>query len=154
MSFVELVPAKPEHIAPIASRMREWDRIETEAMGHSPALALRLGIAASVDCYTAIIDGEPEAMLGLVPVNVLDGEGSPWMLGTDAIYANPRATVELSRRLVRQWRDSLPNLRGLIASGNVRAIRYLRRLGFTVAEERLTVSGVDFVKFAMEAPLV
>jgi ribosomal protein S18 acetylase RimI-like enzyme len=129
--------------------MRQWDQVEAKAMGHSPAAALMLGMAASVDCYTVMIDGKPEGMIGMVPKNILEGEGAPWMLGTDAIYANPRALLTLSRRVVRIWRDSLPNLRNVVAAENARAIRYLRRLGFAVGDERVSVGGVDFVTFAM-----
>ena len=145
--MVELVPAEESHIAPIAERMREWDRIEAGANGHGPAEALWLGLKGSVDCFTALVDGEPEAMLGLMPKNVLEGEGFPWMLGTEAIYENPKATVKLSRKMVAQWSDSTPRLVGLVAHGNDRAIRYLRRLGFTVEEEVTVIRGVEFVKF-------
>jgi ribosomal protein S18 acetylase RimI-like enzyme len=148
--MIELVPAREEHIAPIAAGMREWDRRETAAFGRTPERALQLGLKASVDCMTALDDGEPVAMLGLVPKNVLEGEGCPWMLGTDAIYANPRATLVLSRQMVERWADSTPRLVNLIAAGNDRAIRYLRRLGFTVGEERLDIGGTDFVMFTRE----
>jgi hypothetical protein len=147
MSFVELVAPRPEHIALIASRMREWDRIEARAMGHTPAQALRLGMAASVDCYTVMIDGEPEGMIGMVPRNILEGEGAPWLLGSEAIPNNPRALMVLSRRLIAIWRDSLPKLGNLVAAENVRAIRYLRRLGFRLGDERVSIGGVDFVRF-------
>lgn len=148
--MIELVPAQLEHVEPIATRMRDWDRVEAEAMGHTPGEALRLGIMASVDCYTVMIDGEPEGMIGLVPKSILDGEGSPWLLGTDVIGMNPRPLLVLSRKLIGVWRDSLRNLTNLVAAENARTIRYLRRLGFTVEEERQVIGGVDFVKFTME----
>jgi ribosomal protein S18 acetylase RimI-like enzyme len=149
--LIELVPASEEHIAPIAENMREWDRAEVAAMGRTPRQALWLGLKASTDCYTALVDGRPQAMLGLVPKNVLEGEGCPWMLGTDAIYANPRGTLTLSRKVIGIWRDSLPRLQNLVAAGNDRAIRYLRRLGFTVGEERRVIGGLEFVAFTMES---
>jgi ribosomal protein S18 acetylase RimI-like enzyme len=148
--MIELVPSTLWHIPVIAGRMREWDRRETEAMGHSPEKALALGLKASIDCMTALINGVPAAMLGLVPRSIIGGEGAPWMLGTDAIYANPRPTMVLSRRMIERWRDSLPTLRNLVAAGNDKAIRYLRRLGFEVGEERTVIRGVEFVTFSME----
>jgi hypothetical protein len=147
---IRLVPAELHHIRPIAARMRECDRIEAAAFGHSPEGALVLGLKGSVDCYTALVDGEPEAMLGLMPKNVIEGEGLPWMLGSDAIYRNARATMVLSRRMIEHWHDSLPRLSNLVAAGNDRAIRYLRRLGFEVGVERTMIGGVEFVTFAME----
>lgn len=148
--MIELVHAEEGHIPPIAENMRAADIEEARAFGHSPHQALWLGLKASVDCMTALEDGEPVAMLGLVPKNVLEGEGSPWMLGTDAIYANPRATMVLSRKMIEVWSDSTPRLQNLIAVGNDRALRYLRRLGFAIGKERTVIGGVEFVTFSME----
>lgn len=119
-------------------------------MGRTPIQALTLGLKASVDCFTAIVDDKPEAMLGLVPKNVLEGEGQPWMLGTDAIYASPRGTMALSRMMLERWRDSLPRLTNLIAKKNDRAIRYLRRLGFGIGKEVTVIGGLEFVSFTTE----
>jgi hypothetical protein len=79
--MIELVPASLKHVGPIATRMRAADVEETGAMGRTPKQALRLGLRASVDCMTVLIDGRPEAMLGLTPKNLLEGEGMAWMLG-------------------------------------------------------------------------
>jgi ribosomal protein S18 acetylase RimI-like enzyme len=147
---VELVPAKLSHIPSIASRMRDWDRKEAGAFGRDPDLALRMGFVASVDCKTAMVNGHPEAMLGLVPKNVIEGEGQPWMLGTEEVYRHPRAVLTLSRKMVDVWRDSLPTLRNLVGADNVRAIRYLRRLGFEIGKERQVIGGTEFVTFTME----
>jgi hypothetical protein len=150
MSAVELVPAEEAHIAPIAENMRIMDRWEAAAFGHSPEQALWLGLKASVDCMTAMVDGEPVAMLGLVPKNIIEGEGQPWMLGTDAIYDNPRATLVLSRRMVERWRFTLPNLSNYVAAKNDRAIRFIRRLGFRIEGERRVIGGLEFVTFTRD----
>lgn len=150
MSFIELVPALEEHIAPIARGMREIDKAEAKAMGRGPTEALWLGLKASIDCMTALVDGDPAAMLGLVPKNLIEGEGCPWMLGTDAVYEHPRATLVLSRKMVERWSDSTPRLVNLVAIQNDRAIRYLRRLGFDVGKERQLIGGLEFVTFTKE----
>src|SRR4051812_32340941 len=102
-SRIELVPARLVHVGPIATRMRESDRIEVEAFSHSPKEALRLGLRASVDAFTVMIDGKPEGMMGLRPTNILDREGCPWMLGTDELYRHPRAWLELMPKAVALW---------------------------------------------------
>jgi hypothetical protein len=96
-----------------------------------------------------LVDDRPEAMLGLRPGNVLDREGAPWMLGTDAIYGHPRAWLELAPKVVAIFRDSSRNLSNLIGKSNVRAIRLLRRLGFTIGEEVTVIGGIEFVTFSM-----
>lgn len=149
--MIRVAPATLAHVGPIATRMRAADVAECLAQGHSPKQALRIGLRSSVDALTAFVDGRPEAMMGLVPENVLEGRGRPWMLGTDAVYRNPRALVALGPRIIAAWRDSTPELGNLIWRENVRAIRMLRRWGFNIEDEVKIMGGLAFVKFTMGA---
>jgi hypothetical protein len=150
-SFVQLVPAKPTHVGPIANRMRADDVREAAAFGRTPKSALRLGIRASVDCYTVMIDGKPEGIMGLFPANALEREGRPWMLGTEELYGHPRAWLKLMPLMVARWRDStsLRSLSNHVAKANDRAIRLLRRCGFEIGDEPTVIGGVEFVTFRM-----
>lgn len=150
MNVVELIPAELGHIPPIAENMRAPDAEEARAMGHSATSALSVGLKGSVDCYTAMLNDRPVAMMGLMPKSIIEGEGYPWFLGTEEVYHNGKAMLALGPKVVRLWRDSLPCLSGLVAVTNARAIRYIRRLGFEVGEERTVIGGVEFVTFKME----
>jgi hypothetical protein len=130
--------------------MREADVIECRAMGHSPKEALRIGLRASSICFTAKVDGRPEAMLGLVVNNALCGDGTPWMLGTDAIYDHPREMLTWGPRILALMLDSTPRLSNVVAIENTRAIRFLRRLGFAIREGVIVFAGTEFVTFEME----
>jgi ribosomal protein S18 acetylase RimI-like enzyme len=141
------VPASPAHIGRIANRMRADDVIECAAMGHRPKQALRDGLAASSLCFTALVDGRPEAMFGLVVTNALAGEGTPWMLGTDAIYRHPRTMLRWAPRFLAAMLDSTPALGNLVSVDNVRAIRFLRRLGFSIGKDRILFASTEFVAF-------
>lgn len=147
---VRLVTASPAHVGRIANRMREWDRIECAALGRTPKGALRQGIVASSLCLTAMVDGVPEAMLGLVVTNALCGEGCPWMLGTDAIYRKPRDMLRFGSVILPAMFDSTQRLSNIVARGNVRAIRMLRHWGFSIREEVILSAGVEFVAFEKE----
>ena len=147
---IRIVPASPAHVGRIACRMRADDVIECAAMGHTPKQALREGLIASTLCFTALVDGRPEAMVGLVVASALSGEGTPWMLGTDAIYDHPRAMLRWGPRFVAAMLASTPVLSNLVAVDNVRAIRFLRRLGFRLAEDRILFAGTEFVAFSQE----
>ena len=129
--------------------MRADDVRECAAMGHAPKAALRDGLTASSRCFTALVDGRPEAMFGLVVTNALNGEGTPWMLGTDAIYLHPRAMLRWGPRFVAAMLDSTPALSNLVAVDNVRAIRFLRRLGFSIGEDRIMFASTEFVAFSL-----
>lgn len=148
--MIELVLATLAHVGPIATRMRHWDQVECEAHRKLPKQALRLGLAGSIDVFTAKLDGRPEAMMGLVPVNALTGEGSPWFLGTEAVYDNPRAMLAFAPHVLGKWRDSTPCLESIVANGNARAIRLLRKWGFTIGNDVRMVGDVPFVSFRME----
>jgi hypothetical protein len=149
-SRVELRPASPAHIGTIARRMREHDVAECAAFGHTPKQALRGALASSSIAFTAFADGRAEAMMGLVVTNALCGEGSPWMLGSEAIYDHPREMIRMGPRILALMADSTPSMSGLVGAGNARAIRLLRRWGFAVGDVSSARCGVSFVSFEKE----
>jgi hypothetical protein len=148
--MITLVPASPAHIGTIAARMRAADRIECVAMGLSPKGALRSGLRASSLCLTAKVDGRAEAMIGLVVANALCGEGVPWLLGTEAVYDHPRAMLRRGPRILAAMLDSTPRLSNLVAVQNIRAIRFLRRLGFAMGGEVIMHGGTGFITSSIE----
>jgi hypothetical protein len=127
--------------------MRPDDVIECSAFGHTPKQALRLALQTSSICLTAFVDDRPEAMMGLVVNNALCGEGAPWMLGTEAIYDHPREMIRMGPRILKLFSDSTPAMTGLVGSGNVRAIRLLRRWGFTIGLGVIVFAGVELIPF-------
>lgn len=153
-SGVTIVPAQPVHINRIANNMREIDRVECEAFGRTPKQSLRRGLAASSRCWTALVDGQPHAMFGVVIESALGGLAVPWMLGTDEIYRHPRELLMWGPGIIERLHDSTLTLRNVVSSDNHQAIRLLRRWGFTVAEEQIEVGGVMFRQFFKEPSCV
>lgn len=131
--------------------MRVEDRRECAAFGHSPKQALRDGLNASTICLTALVDGKPEAMMGLVVVSAIEGLGRPWMLGTDEIFRHGRELIAWGPGILSGMFDSTPRMSNLVSSTNARAIRLLRRWGFAVEEQEEMIGGVAFRKFWMGA---
>lgn len=130
--------------------MRRADVVECVALGRTPKQALRGGLSSSIPCLTALVDGRPEAMLGLVVQSALGGEGIPWMLGSDAIYDHPREMIRTGSALVAAMLDSTPSLTNVVAGENIRAIRMLRRWGFSIGEDRQLFGGIEFLTFSLE----
>lgn len=130
--------------------MRDHDVIECAAFGHTPKQALRGALAASSIAFTAFADGRAEAMMGLVVTNALCGAGSPWMLGSEAIYDHPREMIRTGPRVLALMADSTPSLGGLVGRDNVRAIRLLRKWGFAVGDVPSARGGVSFVSYEKE----
>lgn len=108
-------------------------------------------MSTSSKAWTATVDGQPEAMFGLVVESALSGEGTPWFLGSEEVYRHGRALLMWGPGIVAAMRDSTPALRNLVSARNARAIRLLRRWGFTVGDEETMIRGVPFVHFEMAA---
>lgn len=148
---VEIVPASRAHIGRIARRMRAHDREECEARGRSPACALRYSLASSQFALTALVDGSPHAMFGVTPYSLVNGIGRPWFLGSDEVYRHPREMIERGDMIVEIMQDSFPRLENVVSAGNHRAIRLLRRWGFSVGGVGHEVGGVSFLPFWRES---
>jgi hypothetical protein len=144
---VDIIHARPTHIGPIAVRMRAADRIEAEAMGHSPKGALRHGYRLSLKPLTVVVDGHPEAMMGVVPQSLMGGRGTVWMLGTDEIYRHPRELALLGPRILAGFLEECPILENIVAISNRRAISFIKHLGFNVDGATIMCGGVEFVGF-------
>lgn len=86
-------------------------------------------------------------MLGLEVRSAIEGHGAPWMLATDVAYQHGRELLGLGPLVIGVLADSTPRLSNLVSAGNTRAIRVLRRWGFTVGAEEKTVGGVPFLTF-------
>lgn len=145
---MKLVAAEPAHVPHLAATMREADRIEVGAIGRTPESALRMGLASSLWALTAIDDGEPLAMLGVCPRNMMAGDGVPWMLGSERIYDRARELVRYGPAIIAEMRSRFERLENVVHIDNVRAIRFLRHFGWSVSEEPETIGGLPFVRFS------
>jgi hypothetical protein len=130
--MIEIVPARFTHVGPIATRIREIDRIECMVFGHSPKEALRNGLMASTIAWTALVDGRPEAMFGASTISLLDNTGRPWMLMTDDAMKHQKALVRLGRIYTDAIHRHYTRLENWVHCDNAAAIRWLSRLGFAV----------------------
>lgn len=148
---VRIIPASPAHVGRVANRMRDIDRLETGAKGRSPKAAVRLSLKSSTWACTVLLDGEPVAMFGVVPVSLVEDRARPWFLGSDAVYRHGRDMLTIGERVLARMLGDFRRLENVVSSGNVRAIRLLRRWGFTVEGEEIMVGGVPFVAFWKEA---
>lgn len=147
--MISVVPAQLRHVNTIARRMRAIDALECEAGGRTPKQALRDGCLFSDKAWTALVDGRPEAMFGVLTISAVEGLGSPWMLGTDVVLRHARALLLHGPHYVDAMRDSIPRLRNLVSCDNGPAIRLLRKLGFTVGDVKVMRGNMPFYQFEM-----
>ena len=130
---LEIVAASMDHVAPIACRMREADRLEVLASsGASPHQALMFSLGKSSVAWTAIVDDQPEVMFGVGDLNVLTATGAPWLLGTDAVERHFRLFLRQSVGWRGKLLDRYSVLRNFVDDRNEVSKRWLTWLGFTL----------------------
>lgn len=153
MSAWRIIPAEAAHIAPIAAHMREADRREVMAShGHGPGEALAASLAHSDLAWTCLVDREPAFMWGAARAgSLLTLTGSPWLLGTPAIYKVRRAFLRHSRPYVELMQARFPRLENHVHAENRLSLRWLAWCGFTVEETPTLMGGEPFYFFWREA---
>lgn len=130
--------------------MREIDALECTAFGKTPKQALRDALARSSIAWTALVDEVPEAMFGVVVESVLGQKGTPWFLGTEAVYRHGKALLSWGPGIILRLHNSNLSLSNVVSSGNVKAIRLLKRWGFEVSDEEVEHGGEKFRMFVKE----
>ena len=135
MPPVEVVPARPEHLAPIARAMRASDRAEVWAAAMlGPGQGLALSLAASPLAWTGVMGGQPACMFGACAVPADPNHGVPWLLGTDAIDHNAVAFLRHTRATITVMQERFPFLSNHVDARNATSVRWLRWLGFTLGD--------------------
>jgi hypothetical protein len=128
-------PTEPGDAAQLFANLRASDLAECQAYGR-PGIAA--GIASSVNrsalCWTGLVDGELAAIIGVAPVNMLTGIGSPWMLGTPVLDEHSRILVRRTPEYIARMLKAFPHLVNFVHAKNTTSVRWLRRLGFTLHE--------------------
>ena len=146
---IELVNARLTHVGPIATRMREHDRIECQALGRTPKEGLRIGLRMSLRPLTVLVDGRPEGMMGAVPLSMIGGRAVAWMLGTPELYRHPRAWALLAPRVIEDMLGTFQSLENIVSLRNRSAIRFLTHMGFRFGDKVQERGGVEFVSFSL-----
>lgn len=116
-------------------------------MGHDAKTALRSARRKSLWSLTVMANGEPIAMLGLAALNLVEGVGVPWFLGTDAVYKQGRSFLVKGSAVIAHMRQTTPTLVNLVSRDNDRAIRLLGRWGFSLGDQPEVHGGVEFIPF-------
>lgn len=117
----------------IAPRMRPADRVEVEACTTLDMhAALSMAARTSSQVWAIDIDNEPAGIFGCVPFSLIGGVGCPWLLGTDALERAPSSLTREGRRYIRRMLASFPELMNYVDVRNVKSIRWLRALGFSI----------------------
>ena len=153
MADIHLRSASVEDAALLARTLRPADRDEVIATVGPDGIerAIVRSILLSTDAKAAEADGELVALLGVAPISLLGGIGAPWFLGTPRVDRLPGALTRGARRYLAEiMAADYPVLRNHVDARNVRSVRWLQRLGFTIhPAEPFGVAGLPFHLFEM-----
>lgn len=153
MADVLIRPTQPGDAAELAANLRPSDLAECRAYGRPDIAA---GIISSANrsmlCWTGLVDGELAAIIGVAPISVMSGIGSPWMLGTPVLDRHSRVLVRRTPEYIAKMLNAFPHLVNFVHAKNTTSVRWLRRLGFTLhAAQPYGALGEPFHPFEMRA---
>ncbi len=147
----EIVTAQVGHIISISDHVRDADRQEFWAATYSsPAEVMVRGLRISDKAWTGLIDDVPVCMFGVASAGLLGGVGRPWMVGTDHLDRHALLFLKRCRKVVAGMLALFPILENYVDCRNVRAIQWLKWLGFEMHEvTTVGVLSVPFIRFEM-----
>jgi hypothetical protein len=133
---VEIRPPTEKDLDELVRAMRAEDRAECIACGYEPGEGLRRAVEDSGEHVLAlVIDYQVAAIWGVVPVK--DGIGAVWALTSTVVNRHRkifwRFSVRAFERLTTEW----PFLFAAVDARYTAAVRWLKRLGFTIGEASL-----------------
>lgn len=131
---VEVKRPQPGDAEELAANLREQDRVEVEALGHTDMRAvIQRGIDCSALCWTARVNGELACVFGVAPLGtMLDPRGVPWMLGTPLVPKHRRILARLAPQYIAQMLEAFPHLLNQVHTKNAVATGWLRKMGFVL----------------------
>lgn len=153
MAEVLIRATEPGDVARLFANLRASDLAECQAYGKPDILAgIESSAARSLLCWTGLVDGELAAILGVAPLSIVNGIGSPWMLGTPVLDAHQRVLVRKTPEYIARMLKAFPHLVNFVHAKNTTSVRWLRRLGFSLSEPApFGPLGEPFHRFEMRA---
>jgi hypothetical protein len=119
----------------LAATMRQSDRDEILAShGFDPEGGVKRSIALSTDVWTGARGEEVLAVFGVAVLNALSGHGTVWALTSTVVDRYPVEFYRASRKVVTELRARYSLLTNAISCENKRALRWARRIGFTIGD--------------------
>ncbi len=145
-----IVPITRQYASDVIMDMRDADAEEVWAMARvGPYDAVMQSWKASALRNAAgLVNGKAVCVFGVGAPSVLSDEGAPWLLGTRALEQHARPFFRLSQGWMTETKQQYRVLANFVSAENVKSIRWLRWLGFTIGAHPAMFRGVKFYPFA------
>lgn len=125
----EVVPARALHIKPMAEKLRHTHAVEMGRFGFEPRRALHDAVRQSQIARTALVDGSPEAMWGIMGPILAEG-ALVWFVMSDRAAEHPRMIVAEARRQLHDMAQGYSELATTVLPGDQRSMAFATFLGF------------------------
>lgn len=128
---VEVRPATKHHARELGRTMRAKDRDETmAASGLHPEQSARLCINSSIESWAVCKNGDLLCVFG---VRLSGRMCIPWAMTSIHVEKYPKTFWRCSKIVVSYLRDKYPAMLNMVHGKYPEALRWLHRLGFTIA---------------------
>lgn len=152
MERFSIRPARFEDCALVAAVVRPQDAEEClAASGKGVQEALESGFPFTEKAWTGFVDGEVIGMAGVSTHPHMPEVGVPWMMTSKLMDKVAMQFLRINRDKVDEMKEGHQLLKNYVDARNVKAIRWLKWLGFTILPaEPFGVAGLPFHPFEME----
>ncbi len=140
----DIVKASVRHVKPMALGMRAASWLAMQRYGGGARRAVFKAFTLSSYCRTALIDGKPVAMWGVVG-SLLDERADVWLFLSRDIGRMPLAIVREARAELGVATEQYSYLEATIVPEDEASIRFARFLGFEGREEDRIPIGDSYV---------
>lgn len=150
MPKAEIERATPRDARWVSQLVRQSDLDEFSAARISiPDMLLEEARAGRAEI--GFMDDAPVGMFGIYPEHLLSDEANVWMVSTIYLPRYARAFLPHSRAWVQRQLETHSKLQNFVDARNTQAIKWLKWLGFRVAEQwPVDVHGHVFYYFSLE----
>jgi len=130
----EIKVATREETEFVIQNMRAQDRREVMDSHGVFGLNLLRDAADWGDARVGKVGDDILCLFGVTPMTIVGGGGIPWMISTDAIRKHARIFLPRSKQWVDEQLEEYGYLTNYVDERNTVAKRWLKWLGFTLAE--------------------
>lgn len=154
MAEILVRPPTLADVRTMAEHMRKDDARELQASSCASAeRSLYLCLHRSPHRWAMDVDGKLGLLGGISIHSLVTGVGSPWLMGTTELERVPGALTRVALRYRDLAIGLYPELVNYVDVRNRRAIKWLKRLGFTVHQDPIPYGPyrMPFYKFEMRS---
>lgn len=127
MSSYQIIAASIRHVRPMSECMRAAPALD--GYGFNPRAALRRAFRSSSHCRTALVDGRPAAMWGVIGT-LLGDSAYVWLVLSKQIRRMPVAIVREAKAELARVMENRSEVKATVLPDDVEAVRFAGFLGF------------------------